>query len=202
MENPKLNYNEYLKYTFAGGIEVLVYLLLNPEIKFKLIEGDSSIKNSLFIILISLLLGSFLYSVHRAILYPICLKINYIILRLSKRIKPKSNWINFVFSQEYVKKHDFRRWKERQNTKSFSNNLVDWHSQIHFLYCAVWAISFSIILSLKNTIDFFILQNWFILTSILLLIAFRSHYRSLLYDIDVAKNDKLYRNNKKENTSR
>jgi len=191
MEKPKLNYNEYLKYTFAGGIGVLIYIYLNPE----LIERNSSIKDSLVIILISLLFGSFIYSVHRAILYPICLKINYIILRLSKKVKPKNNWKNFIFSQDYVKTQDFRRWKERQNSKSFSNNLVDWHSQIHFLYCSVWAITFSIILSSKIAPDHLNLKNWFIPTAILLLIAFRNHYRSMLYDIDIEENDEKYLNN-------
>lgn len=200
MEKPQLNYNEYLRYTFAGGFGVLTYLYLNPTIRQTLFDENGTIKDSLFLVLLSLLLGSFLYAVHRAILYPICYKLNLIILRISGKTNNDLSWVKFIFTQDEVKRQDFRRWKQRANPKSFASNLLDWSAQIHFLYCCVWAMWLSFIFTENITTDNFLKKNWLLFTIILFVISLRNHYRSLLYDIDIVKHDQIENIDKKVKT--
>ncbi len=87
MDKPQLNYNEYLRYTFAGGFGMLCYFFLQPNVYNGLFNKDGDFKDSLFLVFVALILGSFLYAVHRAILYPICLRINCVILILNKKQK-------------------------------------------------------------------------------------------------------------------
>lgn len=191
MEKPQLNYNEYLRYAFAGGFGVLTYLYLNPNIQKTLFNDKETIKDSLSLIVLSLLLGSFLYALHRAFLYPICLRINLVFLRLSNRLESNLNWWSFIFGQSVVKEQDFRRWKQRGNSKSFAKNLLDWSAQIHFLYCCVWAMVASWIFTINEIQNKNILtDNWLFFSLILFLISLRNHYRSLLYDMDIEKYDK------------
>lgn len=189
MDKPQLNYNEYLRYTFAGGFGILTYLYLNPTILKTLFDEKGTIKDSLFLILLSLLLGSFLYAIHRALLYPICYKINLIFLRQCKKITSTLNWRKYIFTQEEVMNQDFRRWKQRSNPKSFATNLLDWSAQIHFLYCCVWAMSISFLFTEKMPADNFLTSNWLLFTIGLFIISLRNHYRSLLYDIEIINHD-------------
>lgn len=76
MDKLQLNYNEYLRYTFVGGFGVLTFLYLNPTVLQSLYDEKGSIKDSLLIALVSIIHGSLIYAIHRAILYPICYKIN------------------------------------------------------------------------------------------------------------------------------
>ncbi len=189
MDKPQLNYNEYLRYTFAGGFGILTYLYLNPPILNTLFDEKGAIKDSLFLVLLSILLGSFLYTLHRAFLYPICLKVNYIFLRLSNIEETNIKWHKYVFTQEYIKKEDFRRWGQRDNPKSFAKNLIDWAAQVHFLYCCVWAILVSWIFTENITRENYLTKNWLYFTTAIFIISLRNHYRLLLYDIDVEKFD-------------
>jgi hypothetical protein len=186
MDKPQLNYNEYLRYAFSGGIGVCAYLFLNPTLFDSLFKSEG-IKDSLFLILISLVIGSFVYAIHRAILYPICLKINFLILSLFGHLKFDKGFLNpFTVSKTEIEM-DFRRWFEREKPKSFSKNLLDWFAQIHFLYCSTWVLLTTILLKNEITQNY-ILNKWSI--SIVMLISLISHYRSLKYDLKIEEMDK------------
>lgn len=189
MEKTQLKYNEYLRYTFAGGIGVISYFYLNPCF-FETLFKSEGIKNSLFLVLLSLVFGSLVYSIHRAIMYPICYKLNLLILSLFNRVKyDKYLWYPFI-SSKLEMDMDFRRWKQRQNEKSFSNNLLDWSAQIHFLYCTVWVLLTAKLLSDNSTNKIY----WLI--GFLFLISLINHYKSLIYDINLSDKDKEYHNDK------
>ena len=200
MDKPQLNYNEYLRYTFAGGFGVLTYLYLNPTVRQTLFDEKGTLKDSLFLILLSLLLGSFLYAVHRAFLYPICYKLNLIILRISGKIKTTTSWDSFILTQDEVKTQDFRRWKQRANPKSFASNLLDWSAQIHFLYCCVWAMWVSYLFTKELPTDNFLTKKWVFVTVMLFIISLRNHYRSLLYDLDIVNHDEITKDDDKVKT--
>ncbi len=217
MDKPQLNYNEYLRYTFAGGIGILSFLYLNP-LYFNHLFKSEGIKDSLFLVLASLITGSFLYAFHRAIIYPIIYKINLLFLLIfaEQKFKPKL-LIGIILpftSTEFERDLDFRRWKQRQNPKSFAKDLLDWSAQIHFLYCSVIAIFIVKLFSInsnKETIEYIydngksifvyknILRNWHLL--VLLIVAMMNHIRSLKYDLELAKRDLDFENYSAETKS-
>lgn len=88
---------------------------------------------------------------------------------------------------------DFRRWKQRDNPKSYAKHLLDWSAQIHFLYCCVWAMLFSWAFTInEKSSSNDLLRSWWPVISIVVLgISIRNHYRSLLYDLELANQDKL-----------
>lgn len=193
MDKPQLNYNEYLRYTFAGGFGVLTYMYLSSKKPAYFFNDKGHIEDSLFLLMISLLLGSFLYAIHRAMLYPVCLRFNLVVLRLYGKINDSSKWSRFIFSQKLVMEQDFRRWKQRDNPKSYAKHLLDWSAQIHFLYCCVWAMLFSWAFTInEKSSSNDLLRSWWPVISIVVLgISIRNHYRSLLYDLELANQDKL-----------
>lgn len=202
MDKIQLNFNEYLRYLFAGAIGVLGYLYFNYDFN-KLFNLDKSIfTESSILILISLVFGSLLYSLHRALLYPLVLRINlFIYYKTSGRSnfpipKPKPRWY-WCFRQDLLLNLDFNRWKQRKKEKSFSIFMNDWFSQIHFLYCSVWALTFVIVFTilkenetrLDDQSDYLITFGMLV---VLLYAAFRTHYRSIVFDQEIDRMDDLH----------
>jgi hypothetical protein len=187
MNKPQLNYNEYLRYTFSGGIGVISYLYLNPNC-FDNLFDSAGIKDSLFLILLSLVLGSLVYAIHRAILFPICSKVVLLILSAYRHVNFDKGLLWPFTSSKLEIEMSFRRWHQRDNPKSFSKNLLDWSAQIHFLYCSVWVLLVAKVLSPNTentTITFFTIGCLFLITII-------NHYSSFLFDIKLEDKDKEY----------
>jgi hypothetical protein len=206
MDKPQLNYNEYLRYTFAGGVGILSFLYLNPKYFDNLFQSEG-IKDSLFLILSALIIGSFIYAFHRAIIYPIIYKINLFILTIFRQLNFDLGLLQPFTSSKLERDMDFRRWKQRQNPKSFAKELLDWSAQIHFLYCCVIAIFIVKLFSTQSnnvTISYVfdkgqaplvyknILRNWHLVA--LLIVAMINHIRSLVYDIELSQRDVDYEN--------
>jgi hypothetical protein len=190
MEKPTFNYNEYLRYVFAGGFGMLCYFFLQPNVYNSLFTKEGDFKDALFLVFAAMVIGSFLYGVHRAILYPICLRINYVILILYKKVKTRKKWWAVITGQQIMLDEDFRRWNQRDNPSSFARHLIDWSAQIHFLYCCVWAMIAARIFSFQHiTPANFLKEYWWYFATALFMVALRSHYRSLLYDLAVAAKD-------------
>lgn len=189
MDKPQLDYNEYLRYVFAGGFGILTYLYLNPFVLQTLFDEKGTLKDSLFLVLLSFILGAFLYAIHRAMLYPICYKLNLVILRLTGQLKSSLKWWDFILTQNEVKKQDFRRWKQKVDSKSLSKNLLNWFAQVHFLYCCVWAMLISWLCTENLENGNFLTENWQLITGVFFIISLRNHYRSLLYDLDIQNQD-------------
>lgn len=197
MDKPQLNYNEYLRYIFAGGFGMLCYFFLQPAVYRGIFNKDGDFKDSLFLVLVAMILGSFLYAVHRAALYPICLRINCIFLTLAKKftINAELNWWNILTGQKLFIQEDFRRWNQRDNPKSFAKHLLDWSAQIHFLYCCVWAmIAAKVFAFQKVDTTNCLVNSWYYIAAGLFLISLRNHYRSLLYDLSISKKDSTLKN--------
>ena len=122
----KLNVNELLKYGFSG-----VLFFLAPLISFKqglpLIKALPSNLLGLSAVLgVVLVIGSAIYALHRAILFPLFYKIGWIVVYGRK--------------QAYILKLDFKRWSRYMDSRSLQKNSREWASQIHFLYCSTCAV--------------------------------------------------------------
>lgn len=181
---PKLNYNEYLKYVLSGGVGIISYYFLSPSNAQYFFQENELMKNSITSILFSLIIGSFIYGIHRSILYPVIYKIILILLIVFKKITTRVSCLQLITTFKEEKKQDFRRWKQRKKDLSISHDLIDWAAQIHFLYCCVWAMLGAFLFAypgIYKTIE----SNWIIFTILLFFVAGFSHFRFLVYDVSV-----------------
>ena len=142
----KLNFdiNQFLRFLLAGGWAIACYLFINPTEFKKGIEG-----NGITSIIFALIIGSIIYIIHRALIYPNIYKLICFILWICRIIK-KWDWgfvILFIPSPREIR-HNFRRWSERKKENSFSSkHIIEWGSQVHFLYCSAFACLASILIS-------------------------------------------------------
>jgi hypothetical protein len=116
---------QLLRYGFAGGIFLAALLLVHwsPE----QVDPDRYFSAPLVAAaaFMSLAAGSTIYSLHRAVPYPI---LNWIVLKATH-------------GATSAMELDIRRWTYLEDKKqTLLPRLVDWAAQVHFLYCASWAL--------------------------------------------------------------
>jgi hypothetical protein len=180
----KLNFdiNQFLRFLLAGGWGLACFLFINPNYFQKLLDSSSSLD----LILVALVIGSIIYIVHRALIYPNIYKIICIILCVFRVIK-KWDWgflLPFFPSQSEIKE-DHRRWSDRKKENSFGKNIVEWASQVHFLYCSALASLFTVVVSSKLGNDYDVTRLHYVQTvfGILALAGFVSNLRLVIYDL-------------------
>ena len=135
----KLKINDLLRYAFSGGISLLTLVLLySPNLT--LLTATDKIVDATFIGVLSLLAGSLIYSLHRALIYPLIYRLLIILLSLGK--KYTFDWRMLVPWRPTALdlRLDTDRWKRRKDPASLQTELTEWASQIHFLYTTSWAI--------------------------------------------------------------
>jgi hypothetical protein len=185
----KLNFdiNQLLRFLLAGGWTVICYFFTNP-IAYKNLQNDKTLD----LILISLVLGSIVFIIHRAIVYPFLFRLICIGLIPFKKMKWKLSLLIPFFPTKDEIKVDFHRWALRRDTKkSLSKNITDWGSQIHFLYCCAIGSLLTIIFSkLVGGYEQQKLRYMWWAFGLLLFCGFINHIRALLYDIELRKREK------------
>ena len=122
----KLNINELLRYGFSGAVLFFGSLLSFKQAVLLIKVLPSNFFGISVVFGIVLVIGSIIYGIHRAILYTVLYKICCIFVYGKKQ----ADTVNL----------DVQRWERYNNPKSLQNNLREWASQIHFLYCSTWAI--------------------------------------------------------------
>lgn len=134
---------EWLRYGFAGAIALLTALLRYPEAS-TFLTSKTALLQSLLVIGLVLLIGSLIYVIHRAILYPIFYRIGSVIFFYKKSELRKRLLIPWWVDQKQADL-DIERWKRLNNETSIQKYLSEWASQIHYLYSVTWAIILGII---------------------------------------------------------
>ncbi len=189
MDKINLTFNELLRSFFAGVWGFVWLFLLLDDNKRRFIY-ENGFKDISFLIFAALLTGVVIYSVHRAIIYPNLYKLVLTILVvILRKLRWDGDWWLFIpfYPSRTERYHDFRRWKERGKEKSISSNLIEWGSQVHFLYCSSWALLLAIAFEKGiNTCEskFIELACWTLL--ITLSASFIHHVRYMIYDIETA----------------
>lgn len=195
MEKPSLNLNEYLRYFIAGAVSIICYLFLNPD-TFEKIDIRNNSLTSIPLALASFVFGALIYSVHRALLYPCYYRFMFIIRFIVSGFR-RNRWdwgyLIPVHPSETQINEDFRRWRERRIEKSFSNDLKEWASQVHFLYCSALAILIGILLTkvpseCKSIEKEHLCIAW-IVFGLLFLSGIIHHYRYLVYDLQTGRRE-------------
>jgi hypothetical protein len=181
MDKINLNIGDYLRFVLAGAWYLMALLLMHTEA-----FGDFYRNNSGPLIILALIIGALIYSVHRAVIFPLFYKSLLFLFRKSKGVgRDNLVWIPFYPSKLEIEL-DVKRWKERKDEKSLIRNLVDWSSQIHFLYCTAWA--FLLALLSNRYVDDANRKNlnivW-LLFVVILVSGFVSHLRNFVFDIKI-----------------
>lgn len=132
----KLNFSDLLRYGFSGGAFLLALALTRFGFDSAL-SGDVGLADGAGLALVAMVVGSFIYALHRALLHrPIAwFMMRCLDRKHPMRALPKSD--SFLIK---TYKRDYERWVRRSNHPNFQRNMDIWSSQIHFLYGCAWAI--------------------------------------------------------------
>jgi hypothetical protein len=144
----KLKTNDLLRYAFSGGITLFtLFILCNCSLSIKMMGNEYL--NATFLGVLAFIIGSLIYSLHRAILYPILYRIVLIIFCLTKRYQWDTDMLIPWRPAKLELDLDINRWKRRKENNSIQNDFYDWGSQIHFLFTTFWGMLTALIIS-KN----------------------------------------------------
>jgi hypothetical protein len=130
----KLNFPDLLRYGFSGGAFLLSLTLACGGFDCAK-PGGTSFAEGTGLALVALVIGSFIYSIHRALLHR---SIAWLLIRILERNHPDLSMSEPFLRKIY--KRDLARWKRRHNYPMFQRNMDTWSSQILFLYGCGWAI--------------------------------------------------------------
>ncbi len=171
----KLNLNELLRYGFAGALFLISLVSSFKEAQEIISKLPSDFFGATTVLGVVLVGGSLLYAVHRAVLYPIIYQLQSMVVYRNKYVDTQKldalrNWMLLDGSVSKI-----------QNL--FSIGLGNGGSQVHFLYCSLWAITLSLTLGAIlewSPTDIKILS--LILLPIIGVSALISHYRFLRFE--------------------
>jgi hypothetical protein len=178
----ELELNNWLRYFLTGAIFVIITIyFISESDKWSLIfftDNFNNVEKGLSFITLSLIVGSVLYVIHRASIYPIIRRLFYIGFAIcSKNVHFNWDLLCPIRPAKLEIKYDKERWKESPKYKKLS----EWGSQVHFLYCLAWILLLSI--GIKKAI--FIQGNEWIFYSfyITITLSIIHHYRYLYYEL-------------------
>lgn len=144
----ELDLNNWLRYFLSGAIifSLLYWIsndssVSNPTLKnfFASLHLDKAV----FGISFSLIIGAIVYSLHRAIVYPVIFYFFQLMFALMVKSERKrfsrDAWIPFRPSKiEIDRIKDY--WNPIIAHKEYFQRLAEWAAQIHFLYCTSWSL--------------------------------------------------------------
>jgi hypothetical protein len=176
----EFNLYELLRYCFAG-IFFLIILFLSfkaPEIQDQksmilgLYDGNQAVLAAA-ILLLSLSIGGLIYSLHRAVPFAI---IDWLFFRYKRKKKRADQCLI--------------RWKNLNSKKALQHRMIEWASQIHFLYCVSWAGFFAFLVGIFGRLQTTRFTYPLLIVSIfILLITLFYHCKYHEYENRVFKED-------------
>ena len=130
----ELGLQDLLRYVLAGGIGIASLLRMYPGAAFSVRNLDAA-KEVEIVVGASLVLGSVIYNVHRALVYPVFYRIIGLVTLPCTNL---TLWLLLPWrpSQDEIEADRWRRELKEEARQHWS----EWGAQTHFLYCAAWAI--------------------------------------------------------------
>ena len=136
----ELGFQELLRYALSGGVGLASLLLMYPNVACLIGPIDSAGEVTL-ILGATLLLGTLVYNIHRALLFPPFFRA----IGLITISQTDSKWKRFIeFCQFWLwwrpskAEIDYDSWRWELPDKH-RDRWVSWAAHPHFLYCAAWA---------------------------------------------------------------
>jgi cellobiose-specific phosphotransferase system component IIC len=141
----ELRFNEVLRYALSGGIALATFFILQPCLARRVLQLEA-LKTAAFVGGTILLIGVFLYNLHRALIFPVLLRIALLlVLGQTDRERKTSEGFKFWFPYRPALAEinlDLWRWSQETTRKHWD----EWGAQVHFLYCSAWAILLALLI--------------------------------------------------------
>lgn len=144
MDEVRNELTAFLRFGCGGGIFILSFLLVSQPIDQIWLKVDAGLVAAL--ISVAVVLGAFLYTFHRALVYPVMLHLFHRRLAESDDDELKAKGCFYRISDLEAELNQ-ERWKRRQKCAQFQRSLDVWGSESHFLYVASLAMVFAAALS-------------------------------------------------------
>ncbi len=135
-----LRIEELLRYAFSGALFFLA-LTLTHKPGWEKVSEARGLGDATIIVGIVMVAGTLIYTSHRALAYPLLLFPLALSAASLLRYVPfeAAMWIPLKPSQ-FETALDVWRYRLRRSNESLFAMMADWGAQVHFLYCAGWAI--------------------------------------------------------------
>jgi hypothetical protein len=190
----KLNFTNLLRYGLNGGVFLLALTLTRVGFDTT-IFGSSGLVQSSALVLIAIVVGCLIYTIHIALVQDWVQKFLMMLVFCKYRglkkcleypeVKdPKEDLPHpdSFLVRTYMR--DYNRWIRRCNYPKFQQNMDQWSTQIHFLYGCFWAILTGAIIGgiMSNIIHFHIFLCLVVLSVLSLCGAVIQDCNALIYD--------------------
>ncbi len=136
-----LTFQQIFRYALSGGITLLV-LLGVYDAPGSESDGQldvTSLGGAALLSAVALVVGGLIYTLHRAIAYPLIYRVLLLAGPLRCDRKKSRAW-NILWPSNEEQERDILRWRKRNTEGSPVSMLSEWATQIHYLYCSGWAI--------------------------------------------------------------
>jgi hypothetical protein len=130
---------ELLRYALSGGIGMAVLLLTFPCARLS-VRGMEDTKEATIVLGSVLLIGTIVYNVHRAMIFPFFLRSVGFVAR--NRRFSLGRLVSFWRPSDEELAVDRWRWPQCERLRK---RWDEWGAQTHSLYCAAWAIAASLL---------------------------------------------------------
>ena len=122
----RFSLDELLRHAYSGAIFLTTILFVYPAAKDAApLSLDTTAVVSIGLGAV-LLMGTLVYVIHRALLYPLLYSIGL--------------WFVWGRGRPSMAEIDLDRFARRNDDRSIQKYLGEWGSQVHFLYCATWSV--------------------------------------------------------------
>lgn len=141
-----LRFVEAVRYSIPGGLFLLMAAWSYPPIA-QLVGRGGAFEAAFFAAASSLLIGTVLQLVHRAVIYPVIYRALLVRVVEQRRVSAKDVWSSYTPSD-----HELRvtvaRWRftPQPENAGAASRLEEWGAQVHFLYAACWAVALALVM--------------------------------------------------------
>lgn len=178
----ELKLQDLLRYGFSGGLFLVVLVLMHPAWREAAIN-DTGIGETATLVGLTVLVGSLIYALHRALLYRLVLTVALALVAcFPPRDFDPSILLPLVPSRAELA---LDRWRlaMRQRNDLMDSYTAEWGAQVHLLYCSAWAIIFGVVIGrlFRDCASVLSSKQYSIVVTVMLVAAFWHHLRLLLW---------------------
>lgn len=181
---------ELLRYGFAGAVGLTTLLLAFSGLSAYAANVPAVTQTSV-LVAAAFSLGTLVYAVHRAFLYPLIYRIVLVLLAICGVYRFDKRFFLLLSPVPLEVQLDFLRWKRTKEDDYAQPRLGEWGAQVHFLYCSSWAVI--LVLYLGGCIPLTPTSSNHVLwrgSELILAAAFVSNCRLAYYDSCLARRDR------------
>ncbi|MBZ5542022.1 MAG: hypothetical protein LAN61_16015 [Acidobacteriia bacterium] len=187
----KVRLEELLRFVFSGGVFLIALFLTGPSFQRDALKikgiGDATVLVGLV-----MLLGSLIYTLNRALTFPLTIFPLALTLPALFRVYPfeKRFWVPFQMSE--LERHmEDMRYGLRERKDVLYSVWNDWGTQVHFLYSCSLAILLALIWG--GQFEGHAHRKLLLFTAVVFYLGGLVHHVRLLYSINVVWKDEINR---------